>query len=150
MRSRAPSVAQWVERMNAPKPDSGEFLPDDEVPETLSPVLQMMFRECFPPMLDTVEKLAEWLDRNPVEEIPEVLGTHEFSIQGVTENRRIRPYNQWMFQRPIDHYRSLSGKDKKRADEFLKSLGGYDGMQINIRRRVKRVDNKLVPDLKGA
>jgi hypothetical protein len=146
MRSRAPLVAQWVERMNAPEPNSGEFLPNDEVPETLAPILKMMFEEMFPPMLDTVETLGEWLDRYPDEEIPETLGTHEFSVGGVTESRRIRPYNQWMFQRPVDYYQSLSGDDKQRADAFLKSLGGYEGMQVNIRRRVKRVDFKLVRD----
>jgi len=147
MKSRAPLVAQWVERMNAPDPNSGEFLPNDEVPETLTPILKMMFEEMFPPMLDTVEKLGEWLEQNPGEEIPEALGGHEFTIRGVTENRMIRSFCQWMFQRPVDYYQSLTGVDKERADTFLKSLGGYEGMQVNIRRRVKRANFKLVRDI---
>ncbi|GAB4338393.1 MAG: hypothetical protein Kow0099_12390 [Candidatus Abyssubacteria bacterium] len=146
MRSRAPRVAQWVERMNAPQPNSGEFLPDDRIPETLHPILRMIFDECFPPMLDTVEKLAAWLDRNPGKQIPESIGTHEFSIGGVRETRNIRPYNQWMFQRPIDYYQSLSGPEKDRVDNFLKKLDGYEGMQVKIRRRVKRLNYKLVPE----
>jgi len=150
MKSRAPLVAKWVERMNAPDPNSGEFMSDDEVAETLHPILKMMFDEMFPPMLDTVEKLGEWLDENPGEEIPELLGQHEFSVGGVKALRNIRPYNQWMFQRPIDYYQSLSGADKERADDFLKALGGYEGMQVNIRRRVKRENHKLLPDIEGA
>ncbi len=146
MRSRAPRVAQWVEHMNAPEAKSGEFLPDDAVPQTLNPILEMMFEEMFPPMLDTVEKLAAWLDKNPGEEIPEVIGKHEFTIRGVSEKRRIRSYCQWMFQRPVDHYHALSGADKERADTFLKKLGGYEGMQVDIDRRVKRENHKLVPD----
>lgn len=146
MKSRAPRVAHWVERMNAPEPNSGGFLPNDEVPETLNPILNMMFTEMFPPMLDTVERLGEWLDQHPGEVIPEVIGEHEFTIRGVSEKRRIRSYCQWMFQRPVDYYRSLSGVDKERADAFLKRLGGYEGMQVNIRRRVKRSNFKLVPD----
>jgi glutathione S-transferase len=146
MKSRAPLVANWVERMNAPEPGSGAFLPDDEVPETLHPILKMMFEEMFPPMLDTVEKLGEWLDQNPDDEIPWVLEAHEFSICGVREERWIQPYNQWMFQRPIDYYQTLSGMDRERADEFLRLLGGYEGMQVNIRRRVKRKNHKLLPD----
>jgi hypothetical protein len=146
MKSRAPLVAEWVERMNAPEPGSGEFLPDDQVPETLHPILRMMFEEMFPPMLDTVEKLGEWLDQNPDEEIPDRLGKHEFSIGGVTELRRIRPYCQWMFQRPIDWYQGLSGTDKERADKLVRSLGGYEGMQVDISRRVKRENFWLVPD----
>jgi hypothetical protein len=97
-------------------------------------------------MLDTVEKLGDWLDQHPNEEIPEVIGEHEFILRGVGEKRRIRSYCQWMFQRPVDCYQSLSGADKQRADEFLKTLGGYDGMQVDIRRRVKRENYKLVPD----
>jgi len=147
MKSRAPLVAQWVERMNAPEPCSGEFLPDDDVPETLSPILEMMFEEHFPVLLDTVEKLEDWINRNPDEEVPDVLGTHEFSIRGVTETRIMRPYNQWMFQRPVDHYRTLCGTDKERVDTFLKALGGYEGMQVAIRHRVKRAkNNSLILD----
>lgn len=146
MRSRAPLVANWVERMNAPQPRSGDFLPGDDVPETLFPILKMMFEEMFPPMLDTVEKLSDWLDTHPDDEIPEVLGNHTFSILGVTEFRNIRPYNQWMFQRPVDYYQSLDGSEKKRADDFLKALGGFEVMRVNFPRRVKRVNHKLVPE----
>jgi len=146
MRSRAPLVARWVERMNAPEPNSGQFLRDDEISETLCPILRMMFDEMFPPMLDTVEKLGKWLDQHPEEEIPESLGRHKFSIRGAKEMRNIRPYNQWMFQRPIEHYQSLSGAEKEGADKFLKALGGYEGMQVTIRRRIERVNHKLVPE----
>jgi glutathione S-transferase len=146
MKSRAPLVAKWVERMNSPEPNSGEFLPGDEVPETLNPILEMIFDECMPPMLDTVEALGEWIDQNPGEPIPEALGRHEFSIRGVTNERRIRPYNQWMLQRPVDFYRSLSGADKERADALLGKVGGHDAMQVDIRNRVKRVNHKLLAE----
>lgn len=146
MKSRAPRVAKWVERMNSPNPKSGEFPAGDEVPHTLFPILKMMFSEMFPPMIDTVRKVCDWLDQNPEEEIPEILGEHEFAIGGVIEKRKIRPYCQWMFQRPLDFYRSLSGKDRKRADEFLRTLGGYECMQVEIRRRVARVNHKLVAE----
>lgn len=145
MKSRAPLVAEWVERMNAPEPNSGEFLADDEVPETLSPIFEMMFREHFPVLGDTVEKLADWLDSNPGKEIPRFVGFHEFTIKGVSEKRAIFPYAQWMFQRPLDHYQSLSGADKAAADAFLEKLGGYEGMQVKIRRRIGREKNILVP-----
>jgi hypothetical protein len=106
----------------------------------------MIFDECFPPMLDTVERLGEWLDENPGETIPDMLGQHEFTVGGVAEMRVVRVFCQWMFQRPVDQYRSLTGADKERADKFLKGVGGYEGMQVNIRHRVKRVDHKLVPE----
>ncbi len=33
MKNIAPRVADWVERMNAPTPNSGEFLPGDQIPK---------------------------------------------------------------------------------------------------------------------
>jgi hypothetical protein len=146
MKSRAPLVAKWVERMNSLEPGSGEFLPNDEIPETLNPILEMIFDECFPPMLDTVARLGQWIDEHPGETFPEALGMHEFTIGGVAEERAVRVFCQWMFQRPVDQYRSLTGADKERADEFLKGVGGYEGMQVDIRRRIKRVNHKLDPE----
>ncbi len=144
MKSRAPLVAQWVERMNAPVQQSGEFLPNDEVPETVGPILERMFNEHFPVLLDTADKLADWLEANPDKPIPRVIGLHDFSVNGVVEKRAIFPFTLWMFQRPVDFYRSLEGADKEKTDAFLKAHGGYDGMQVNIRRRVKRENNILV------
>ena len=54
MRERAPLVAEWVERMNAPLPLDGESLADDSVPETLHPILEMIFAEHFPVLERTV------------------------------------------------------------------------------------------------
>jgi glutathione S-transferase len=146
MKERAPLVAGWVERMNAPEPRSGGFLPGDEVPETLWPILEMMFREHFPVLLDTAERLADWLEQNPGKDIPRVIGMHEFKIRGVIEKRAVFPYTLWMFQRPVDFYNSLDGADRERVDGYLKEHGGYKGMQVKIRRRVKRVNNILVPE----
>ncbi len=144
MKQRAPLVARWVERMNAPIPNSGEFLSDDEIPETLYPILEMMFKEHFPVLLDTVKRLSEWIGKNPEKKIPRVIDKHEFSIGGVLEERMVFPYSQWMFQRSIDHYRSLSNEDKNKADALLKKLGGYEAMQVKIPKRVKRINNILV------
>ena len=89
---------------------------------------------------------AAWLDANPGKNVPRVIGVHEFSIGGVKEKRAIFPYTQWMFQRPLDHYRSLTGPEKERADAWLKARGGYEGMQFTIRRRLQRKNNLLVPE----
>lgn len=143
MRSRAPLVAKWVERMNAPGAKSGEFLSDDQVPQTLLPIIKMIFKEHFPVLIDSSEKLAQWLDINPAKKIPRTIGFHEFAISGVVEERAVYPYSQWMFQRPIDFYRTLAASDKEKVDGWLRSIGGYEGMQTTFRYRVRRVRNSL-------
>jgi glutathione S-transferase len=144
MRERAPRVAAWVERMNAPEPRSGRFLADDVVPETLTPLLRRIVAEHLPVLVDTSDQLADWLDVNPGPHLPRAIGAHEFRVGGVTEQRMLFPYTVWMFQRVLDHYASLTGADRERADELLRALGGLDAMRTRVRRRVRRENNRLV------
>jgi len=64
MQQRAPHVYAWVERMNNPKPLSGEFLADDTVPDTLLPILTTLCKDQLPDVLDAIEHNSAWLDAN--------------------------------------------------------------------------------------
>lgn len=145
MRERAPAVAAWVERMNAPRPRSGAFVPDDVVPDTLLPILRRMFAEQLPVLIDTAERTAAYVAEHPSGEIPRVIGFHEFRLGDVTEQRAVFPYAVWMFQRALDCYQSLGGADRARADAFLDACGGRAAMQYHVPRRVCRAHNRLVP-----
>ncbi|NQX89056.1 MAG: glutathione S-transferase, partial [Halioglobus sp.] len=78
MQARAPNVFAWVERMNAPKPLAGEFLPDDSVPDTLLPILESQCRDQLPDVLDVIQHNSAWLSANPGGSIPRFLGMHPF------------------------------------------------------------------------
>jgi hypothetical protein len=144
MKRLAPHVAGWVERMNDPEVLAGEFLADDEVPVTLYPILRRLFAEHFPVVQDTVERLADWLDVHPDEEIPRNLGSHTFTIGGVAGERSVFPFAQWMLQHGLVFYQSLQGNDKASVDELLKKIGGYQSMQVQLRHTVARENNRLV------
>jgi glutathione S-transferase len=144
MKRLAPHVAGWVERMNDPEVLAGEFLADDEVPATLYPILQRLFAEYFPVIQDTVERLAVWLDIHPDEEIPRNIGSHAFTIGGIAGERDVSPFAQWMLQHGLFFYQSLKGDDKASVDELLDKVGGYPSMQIQLRHRVARENNRLV------
>ncbi len=146
MKQRAPLVALWVERMNDPQPPTGDFLPDDRVPETLFPILKMIFKEHFPVLQGTVTEVGKWVKENPGQELPRAVGQHQFTIGGVSESRLIFPFDQWMLQRPLDHYNSLPTPVKETTDQWLKTLGGYEGMQTSLPASLKRVNNRLVVD----
>ena len=145
MKELAPRVADWVERMNDPQPNSGDFLEGDEVPQTLFPILERLFDEQFPVLLDTVRRVAEWIDKNPGERMPRMIGRHTFTIGEAQGRRIVLPYNQWMLQRTVDFYRSLSGADKISVDTLLDEVGGRQGMQVQFARRVERVKNRVIP-----
>lgn len=143
MRSRAPNVASWVERMNDPKPGDVGWAPT--VPGTLDPIFARMFREQWPVVEDTFAAVHRWVRDNPgAKRIKRFVGEHQYQIEGAQRSRWIQSFTQWMAQRPLDIYRSLEGDDKTRADVWLRRVGGYRAMQLEIRTRVERqADNRL-------
>jgi hypothetical protein len=129
--------------MNNPVPLSGEFLPDDEIPDTLLPILQTMCRDQLPDVLDVIEHNAAWLAQNPGGDLPRALGMHAFTSGEATGQRFISSYAQWMFQRPLDFYQQLSGVDRQQTDDLLRSIGGFDALNKKISYRVKRKPGQL-------
>jgi len=144
LRVHFPIVAEWVERTNGEgalnarrygqklyslgkdgqlvgrvaNTDSGEWLPEDEVPETLLPVLEVFFQEMWPVLRSTTRVLGDFLasEAHTVgDELPgktffadprfgEIqLGegplTHEFAIGDVKGRRMVCPYHVWMLER---------------------------------------------------
>ncbi len=151
MKRIAPNVAKWVERMNAPEPKSGSFLANDEVPETLYPVLARIFEEQFPPLREMVSALGDWINDNPGKKIPRAIGKQAFTLKEadgtpVTGERGMFPFSQWMLQRVLDFYVPLSGEDRQSVDTLLAQVGGKQPMQISLKRRVKREKNILVAE----
>jgi len=149
MRRIAPAVADWVERLRNPDPKSGSFLPDDDVPDTLVPVLQRLSKEYLPVLTHTIDATQEWLKQHPTEDIPRAIGMHAFTLeQGtpreVTGERAIFPFDQWMAQRALSFYQQLSSSGKQQAETLLQRIGAEDLITMNIQRPLKRENFKLV------
>lgn len=126
MRKHAPNLVSWVLRMQQPPtPRAGDFLPGDQVPATLLPVLRRMMREQLPVLADSVAVLATWMAQNPGErKVPRVLGMRPFELEGRTGSRIVRAYSLWMMQRARDAYRALTADERAQADALLDAVGG--------------------------
>lgn len=171
LRTRFPLVAEWVERTNhegclnarsygqrlytlAPdgtlmgRPatsDLGRWLPGDEIPATLQPVLATFFEEMWPVLAAATSALAAYLASGrhpPGGELPgksftaspgfETLQTgdgpltHAFTIGGVSGRRMVVPYQVWMLQRLADVVRECRGdvRGREAVDALLDALPG--------------------------
>ncbi len=145
MKSRAPNVAAWVERMNTRQSEYGELVPSDTIPDALLPHIERMFNEFWPVLTDTVLSLESWAQSNSDKKhIPRTIGKTDFTIGDATDSRAILPFHQWKLQRVIDCYYGFSEKDKSAVDTFLMQVKGFDAMQIEIKKKVTRRNNKLV------
>jgi len=147
MKRIAPNVALWVERMNDSASVEGSFLPNDEVPETLTPILQRLFQECWPAMETTTTKVSQWINENPGNpDVPRMLGMHEFTLGDTKSEQMTLSFSQWMMQRVLDCYRALGPAEKASADEFFHSLGAGEAMEFKPQHRVTRENNRLVAE----
>ncbi len=61
---------------------------------------------------------------------PRYVGRHEFSLGDAVGKRCVIPFQQWMFQRPLRYYQSLSAQDKRRIDPLLRELGGFHIFEV--------------------
>lgn len=142
MHRLAPKVAAWVERMvNVENPLSGDFLPDDEVPETLFPILERMMHEHIPYLQNTANMLREWSEQNSDTDIPRAIGMTDFTVEGVTGQRIAIPFSLWMLQRSLDHYVSLS--DKSSCDALIEKIDGLGFKKFQSGPRLKFEDFKI-------
>ncbi|MCE2392421.1 MAG: glutathione S-transferase [Proteobacteria bacterium] len=163
MKDRAPSVHRWVERMNAGDSDMPEFpsqppdfLPGDEVPETLIPILRLAARDHLPQLLGIFARVEAWLAAHPEvgpgDQVPGSgtgmlvtggpFGSHEIELGGTRIEIAVRHYSIWMAQRPLDHHASLDPADRDRADRLLQATGLHPLFDLNPSFRLERRDHR--------
>ncbi|WP_086931264.1 glutathione S-transferase N-terminal domain-containing protein [Agarilytica rhodophyticola] len=150
---KAANVVRWDQELKAPPKPVGALPTNDEIPETLLPLLTGMFRDQWPVLINTVAAIAEFYNHqsshqsagdNNHKPIPRALGECDFTIAGVAGKRKMLSFHQWKVQRVLDCYHSLHGEEKQSVDTLLHKVGGFDFMQQQIKHRVKRNNNKLV------
>jgi len=151
MRESAPRVAAWVERMISPQAVAQAATAEqaestDEIPPTLMSVLSRFATEQLPVLVDTARILDEHSDGIGADEVPRFLGMHKVKIAGVPAERIVVPYSLWMFQRPLDFWRSLAGEERVRARRLLEDIGAGDLFDIKQQVRLKRENNRLFLD----
>lgn len=144
MKEHAPNVASWVKRMINPKPKTGDFLPDDQVPETLQPILNRMFSEQGTVLQNTMSQIANWAATHEEKSLPRAIGETPFVIEGIEGSRLTFPYMQWMWQRCADAYQQLDESERIRVAQFLERAPGAAMLLSSpIEHRVTRQNNKL-------
>ncbi len=145
MKSLAPLVAEWVERMLTIKAAPGDLTANDAIPPTLHPLLKRQMAEQLPVLADSARVLRDWSLAQPKgARVKRSLGTHEFTIGGRRGERNIMSSSLWRLQRVQDHYRSLGDTDREKADTLLAAVGGRTFLSLTLPVRLERKDYRLV------
>jgi glutathione S-transferase len=163
MKRLAPNVFRWTERMNLAGffdgefPDSGEdYLPGDALPETIEPLLALIFRDWGPELLANAAVYNNWIAARPQpaagtmvsatgeRKVHPTLGPIEFTLRGAAIRCASMPQALWHFERAAARARALTGEAKSRFETLVGASGGEEAMAIRLARPIVRENNVLV------
>ena len=163
MKKRAPNVARWVERMQLPNTPDGEYppyiadwLPDDAIPETLEPLLALIFKDWGPQLGADVACYQQWLEAHPelqagdlihVNEqhtVHPTLGMVSHAWRGIQVHRASAVHGLWLFQAALEAMRALPSDAHPRFTALLQRTGGQAVMDLQLPRPLTRLNNLLV------
>ena len=160
MKREAWPVWRWVERMNSPIIDSGEYgdvpselFADDTIPETLTALLAYIGREFAAEVEAHVAFIDDWLAEN--DEVAEgdvvggrpykrSLGLVTWTWRGHEITTNAIPYRLLHLQRIQAAFAEADAEAQATASALLGDAGLSGLLQLKARRRVARSDNREV------
>jgi glutathione S-transferase len=163
MKIRATNVYRWTERMNAPGiadmefPGCPEEYPqDDAIPESLEPVLRLVFQDWGAQLLADAAHYNAWVEADPSmpggtlvsasgeRQVHQTLGYVDYQWRGCAIHRASAMHGLWHFDKAAAYARALQGDARARFDSLVRRAGGESVMAIRLARPMKRDDYVLV------
>jgi glutathione S-transferase len=160
MKSRAPNVFRWTERMNSMPVSDGEYpgyaeiySANDTIPDTLEAVMRVAFADWLPALIADVDCFNLWaagkkagaiVSHRGDRQVHPNVGKVEFDWRGIRYSRGSQPHMLWMLSAAQAHYAALTPDAKIRADELLDRTGGSAIVALRLDRRMERQNNVLV------
>ncbi len=157
MQARAIQVFRWVERMNRPEPDTGEFdnltadqyLDDDQVPQSLIDLTAHIAKDFMPETRAAAATINAWLaDQQPEAgtAVERAVGFAEFEFGGGQFKAIAQPYRFYLLARVQKAYDALNKTDSAKLDDLFQTFGMTDLMTIRLTRSVRFEGNQEVWD----
>lgn len=163
MKNKAPNVYRWTERMNLANIADGEFpdypetwLADDAIPETLEPVLRLIFQDWGPELAANAAFYNAWVAAHP--ELPAghlvahdgertvhpTLGRIEYTLRSCMVRRASAPHALWHFSKATACAGAIEGDAAVRFAALVARNAGEQTMAIKLTRPLRRQDYVLV------
>ncbi len=145
-------LLRWVERMNRPELDQGEFtqqgedyLPEDQIPESLVNVLKVIAEDFMPETRAATLFANNWLvGQNEMAQgttAERAIGVSEFEVRGQKVNAIVQPFRFYLLQRLFAIYDDANTEEKDELDSLLALIDMPDLMQQRLTREIGRQDN---------
>ncbi len=152
MQTHAVRMFRWVERMNRPEPDMGEFggreetyLEGDEVPDTLIEVLKHFAIDYVPETRAACQAINDWLRENPELATGTVaergIGMGNFEIQGIPLSTMAQPFRFYVLKRVQDEFEALGEQDRQDIADLLTACDMSEVLDLKLTRDMGRANN---------
>jgi len=152
MQAHAIRVFRWVERMNRPEPDigefevqSGEYLPGDETPDSLVDVLKHLAIDFVPETRAACTCINEWIDQQdelaPGTQVERGVGLGSFELRGATVNALAQPFRFYLLKRVQDEFDSLGEQDRNSIADLLSACDMAEVLDLKLTREIGRASN---------
>ena len=152
MQNQAVAAYRWVERMNRPEADCGEFdsnsnefLAGDQIPDTLIALLKHIAEDFVPETLAAAKCINDWLDAQPTlaanTAIERGVGFGEFGLRGNKIIALAQPYRFYLLKRMQDDYAQLTEQDQQEVKSLLNECGLSELLTTTINRDITRRNN---------
>ena len=151
LQTRAFNVLRWVERMNRPEPDIGEyadrsetFLANDAIPPSLIELLQVIAEDFVPETLAAAARINQVLSQTspaPGTECDRGYGMAEFEIPGASIRAIAQPFRFYLLQRVQDAVAALPDPDQQAVVELFDSCNLSPVLDAKLDRKIGRSGN---------
>lgn len=160
MQSKAVHLFRWVERMNRPEPDVGEFVEEgvvmsgaafvgkDEIPETLVPVLRQLAVDFVPETIAAADCINGWLDGR--DDLPagtpleRGVGLASFEVEGAAIHAMAQPYRFYLLNRVHADFDAMAPEEQSRVEQMLEQCHLLPVLSARLSRAIGRQDNREV------
>lgn len=160
MQSRAVHLFRWVERMNRPEPDVGEFVEggvalagdafaaNDEIPETLLEVLRQLSIDFVPETLAAAEFINAWLagqdELSAGTPLERGYGLAAFEVEGATIHALAQPYRFYLLSQAQAEFDALAAGERSQVEELLEKCQLLPVLSARLSRAIGREGNREV------
>jgi glutathione S-transferase len=152
MQKHAVRAFRWVERMNRPEPDFGEFdieeavfLDGDEVPDSLVDVLRQFAIDFVPETRAACDAINSWLMDNPGIEsetqAERFLTMCSFDVEGVEISTIAQPFRFFLLARVQNIYETLNEVQREEVFALLRRCNMDVLLQTKLSRDLKFSNN---------
>ena len=152
MQKHAVRLFRWVERMNRPEPDVGEFadteeayLAGDEIPDTLIEVLRQFAIDFVPESRAACACINDWLANNADlpsgTEVERGAGMCSFEIEGIPVTVMAQPFRFYVLKRVHDEFETLGKQDQSDVAALLAACDMSELLDLKLSRGIGRANN---------